>query len=136
MALIVQKYGGTSVGTPERIHNVATRALKTQAEGHDVVLIVSAMAGETNRLLDLAAAVAAAAPKPAGVLPDRREMDVIAATGEQVSSALTALAIQAQGGKARSFLGHQLKVRTDNAFTKARILAIEAYVGRKHLDEG
>jgi aspartate kinase len=136
LALIVQKYGGTSVGSLERIHNVAARALRARAEGNDVVLIVSAMAGETNRLLDLAHGVVAVSPKSRAVLPDRREMDVIAATGEQVSAALTALAIQAQGGTARSFLGHQLKIRTDSAFTKARILAIEAEAIRKHLADG
>ena len=118
MALIVQKFGGTSVGSIDRIKNVAARALATQAAGNDVVVIVSAMAGETNRLLKLAADVAPA--------PDGREMDALAATGEQVTAALTSIAIQAQGGKARSFLGHQLKVLTDSAFTKARIKAIDA----------
>ena len=92
------------------------------------MVIVSAMAGETNRLLKLAGEVTPA--------PDRREMDVIAATGEQVSSALTALAIQAQGGQARSFLGHQIKMKTDNAYSKARILGIDAKGLRKQLDEG
>lgn len=118
MALIVQKFGGTSVANIDRIKNVAARALATQAAGHDVVVIVSAMSGETNRLLKLAADVAP--------MPDTREMDAIAATGEQVTAALTAMAIQAQGGKGRSFLGHQLKVQTDSAFTKARIKAIDA----------
>jgi aspartate kinase len=139
VALIVQKYGGTSVGSLERIHNVAARALAARAAGNDVVLIVSAMAGETNRLLDLAHGVMKAAPIHEGraaVLPDRRELDAVAATGEQVSSALTALAIQARGGKARSFLGHQLKIRTDSAFTKARILAIEAEAVKKYLADG
>ncbi len=117
MALIVQKFGGTSVGTIARIQNVAARALATQAAGNDVVVIVSAMSGETNRLLKLAADLAP--------MPDAREMDALAATGEQVTAALTAIAIQAQGGKARSFLGHQLKVLTDSAFTKARIKAID-----------
>jgi aspartate kinase len=118
VALIVQKFGGTSVGTPERIKNVAARALATQAAGNDVVVIVSAMSGETNRLLKLASDMTP--------LPDSREIDALAATGEQVTAALTAIAIQALGGKARSFLGHQLKVLTDNAFTKARIKAIDA----------
>ncbi len=118
MALIVQKFGGTSVGTPDRIKNVAARALATQAAGNDVVVIVSAMSGETNRLLKLANDMTA--------LPDSREIDALAATGEQVTAALTAIAIQSLGGKARSFLGHQLKVLTDNAFTKARIKAIDA----------
>lgn len=126
MALIVQKFGGTSVANLERIRNVARRALRTQAEGHDVVVIVSAMSGETNRLLGLGHEAATAAPGEAQPLPDTRELDALAATGEQVSAALTALAIQAAGGRARSFLGHQIKVLTDRAFTKARIVAIDA----------
>ena len=117
MALIVQKFGGTSVGSIDRIRNVARRALASQREGHEVVLIVSAMSGETNRLLALAHEVTR--------LPETREMDVIAATGEQVSAALMALAIQAEGGHARSLLGHQVKILTDGAFTKARIRTIE-----------
>ncbi len=117
MALIVQKYGGTSVGSIDRIRNVARRCLAAQRAGHDVVLIVSAMSGETNRLLGLAHQVSE--------VPDAREMDAIAATGEQVSAALTAMAIQHEGGKARSLLGHQVKILTDGAFTKARIKAIE-----------
>ncbi|MFO0755536.1 MAG: aspartate kinase [Byssovorax sp.] len=117
MALIVQKFGGTSVGSIERIRNVAARALETQAAGNDVVVIVSAMSGETNRLLKLANDLAP--------MPDMREMDALAATGEQVTAALTSIAIQALGGKARSYLGHQLKVLTDSAFTKARIKAID-----------
>ena len=119
VALIVQKFGGTSVGTIERMRNVARRALASQAKGNDVVVIVSAMSGETNRLLGLAQQMATAG------VPSAREMDVIASTGEQVSAALTALAIHAEGGKARSLLGHQVKIHTDGAFTKARIRAIE-----------
>ncbi|XXY10224.1 aspartate kinase [Sorangium sp. So ce296] len=118
VSLIVQKFGGTSVGSIERIQRAAARALATQQAGHDVVVIVSAMAGETNRLLKLASDIAP--------VPDAREMDALAATGEQVSAALMAIAIQAQGGKARSFLGHQLKILTDSAYTKARIKAIDA----------
>ncbi|WP_437535379.1 aspartate kinase [Sorangium sp. So ce726] len=118
MSLIVQKFGGTSVGSIERIQRAAARALATQQAGHDVVVIVSAMSGETNRLLKLASDIAP--------VPDAREMDALAATGEQVSAALMAIAIQAQGGKARSFLGHQLKILTDSAYTKARIKAIDA----------
>ncbi|MEI7894040.1 MAG: aspartate kinase [Myxococcales bacterium] len=117
MALIVQKYGGTSVGSIERIRNVARRCLAAQREGNDVVVIVSAMSGETNRLLGLAHSVTP--------IPDAREMDAIAATGEQVCAALTALAIQNEGGRARSLLGHQIKVVTDDAFTKARIKTID-----------
>jgi aspartate kinase len=117
LALIVQKYGGTSVGSIDRIRNVARRCLETQRAGNDVVVIVSAMSGETNRLLKLAHEVTD--------VPDAREMDAIAATGEQVAAGLTALAIQREGGKARSLLGHQVKILTDGAFTKARIKTIE-----------
>jgi len=128
VTLIVQKFGGTSVGSIERIRKAAARALATQRAGHDVVVIVSAMAGETNRLLGLASEISP--------LPDVREMDALAATGEQVSAALMALAIQAEGGKARSFLGHQLKILTDSAFTKARIKAIDAQRLHEVLGEG
>jgi aspartate kinase len=118
LALIVQKYGGTSVANPERMRVVSERALKTQAEGHQVVMIVSAMAGETNRLLALAHSISPT--------PDMREMDSLASTGEQVSAALVAMTIQTLGGQARSLLGHQIKVQTDAAFTKARIHNIDA----------
>ncbi len=117
VALLVQKFGGTSVGSVERIRNVARRALATQKAGNDVVVIVSAMSGETNRLLKLAHEVSQ--------VPAAREMDVIAATGEQITSALLSLAIHAEGGEARSLLGHQVKILTDGAFSKARIKAIE-----------
>ncbi|MBX3186491.1 MAG: aspartate kinase [Labilithrix sp.] len=117
MALIVQKFGGTSVGSIDRIRNVARRAIAAQKRGDDIVVIVSAMSGETNRLLGLAHEMVK--------LPDAREMDVIASTGEQVSAALCAMAIQAEGGQARSLLGHQVKILTDGAFTKARIKTIE-----------
>jgi aspartate kinase len=128
MALVVQKFGGTSMGSVERIKNAAARALAAQAEGNRVVVIVSAMSGETDRLLRLAREVAA--------VPSAREMDALAATGEQVSSALMAIAIQAAGGRARSFLGHQMKVLTDSAFTKARIKTIEAGKVLEAVDEG
>ncbi|MBK7399156.1 MAG: aspartate kinase [Myxococcales bacterium] len=117
MSLVVMKFGGTSVGNVDRIRNVARRCLATQAAGHDVVVIVSAMAGETNRLLGLA--------HEFGEIPDAREMDALAATGEQVTSALTAMAIHQLGGQARSLLGHQVRVVTDSAFTKARIRTID-----------
>jgi aspartate kinase len=117
VALIVQKYGGTSVGDVERIKNVARRVLATRQAGHDVVVVVSAMSGETNRLLKLTQAVS---PQP-----DEREQDVVAATGEQVTIGLTALAIQAAGGKARSFTGPQVRIRTDSAYSKARIQSID-----------
>jgi aspartate kinase len=117
VALVVQKFGGTSVGSIDRIRNVARRAVATQRAGNRVVLIVSAMSGETNRLLGLAHAISE--------VPDAREMDALASTGEQVSAALTAIAIHAEGGKACSLLGHQVKIFTDDAFTKARIKTIE-----------
>ncbi len=117
MALVVQKFGGTSVANLERMRNVAERALRTQREGNQVVVIVSAMAGETNRLLGMAHEIAPT--------PNMRELDALAATGEQVSSALTAMSIHALGGQAQSLLGHQVRVSTDGAFTKARIRTIE-----------
>jgi aspartate kinase len=128
VALVVQKFGGTSVGSIDRIRNVARRALAAQKRGHKVVVIVSAMSGETNRLLGLAHEVTK--------VPDAREMDALAATGEQVSAALTAMAIQAEGGKARSLLGHQVKIVTDDAFTKARIKAIEGSKISETVDRG
>ncbi len=123
MALVVQKYGGTSVGSLERMERVAERAIAASRAGDQVVMIVSAMAGETNRLLGLASQVTP--------LPDARELDVLASTGEQVSAALVALTVQKLGHPARSLLGSQIRIRTDGAFTKARILDIE---GSKLLD--
>jgi aspartate kinase len=122
------KFGGTSVGSIDRIRNVARRALAAQKAGNDVVVIVSAMSGETNRLLGLANQVTE--------VPHAREMDVIAATGEQVSAALTALAVQHEGGKARSLLGHQVRILTDAAFSKARIRSIDATAIRETLAKG
>jgi aspartate kinase len=118
MALIVQKYGGTSVGDVDRIKNVARRALAARKAGHEVVLVVSAMSGETNRLLKLVGQVAKR--------PSERESDVVVATGEQVSVGLVALAIQDLRGKATSFLGHQVRITTDSSFSKARIKSIDA----------
>ncbi|WNG16902.1 aspartate kinase [Cystobacter fuscus] len=118
MALIVQKYGGTSVGDTERMKNVARRCIAAQAAGHDVVVVVSAMSGETNRLLKLVSQITDR--------PNEREQDVVVATGEQVSIGLVALAIQAQGAQATSFLGHQVQIVTDSTFAKARIKRIEA----------
>jgi aspartate kinase len=118
MALIVQKYGGTSVGDIERIKNVARRVLAARKAGHDVVVVVSAMSGETNRLLKLTQEVARQ--------PDAREQDVVIATGEQVSVGLLALAIKELRGRAQSFLGHQVRITTDSAFSKARIKSIDA----------
>jgi aspartate kinase len=128
VALIVQKYGGTSVGDPERIKNVARRALATQRAGNDVIVVVSAMSGETNRLLKLVAAITERA--------DEREQDVVAATGEQVTIGLTAMAIQAQGGKARSFTGPQVRILTDSAFSKARIRSIDSERLKQALSRG
>jgi aspartate kinase len=117
MALIVHKYGGTSMGSPERIKNVAKRVAKWQKAGHQVVVVPSAMSGETNRLLGLA--------KEINPDPDPRELDQIASTGEQVSSGLLALALQAEGISALSYAGWQVVIRTDSAHTKARIQGIE-----------
>lgn len=113
MALIVQKYGGTSVGSAERIKNVAKRVAQTRAEGHNVVVVVSAMSGETNRLVALAHEMQE--------LPDPREMDVVLATGEQVTIGLLAMALKDIGVDAKSYTGWQVAVQTDNAHTKARI---------------
>jgi len=119
MALIVQKYGGTSVGNPERIREVARRVSETRAKGNQVVVVVSAMAGETNRLLALA--------KEVSKTPSDRESDVLVASGEQVSSALLALALQDAGVPATSFLGHQVRIATDSAFGRARIRSIDRH---------
>ena len=117
MALIVQKYGGTSMGSVERIREVARRVARFAREGHQLVVVPSAMAGETNRLLGLA--------KELCPDPNPRELDVIASTGEQVSIGLLSLALQQQGLKARSYTGFQVKILTDDAHTKARILSID-----------
>ena len=128
MSLIVQKYGGTSVGDVERIKLVADRIIQAKSEGHDLVVVVSAMAGETDRLLSLAAQVSDA--------PDERELDVIIATGEQISIGLLALAIQQRGHRARSFTGSQVRIQTDTAHTKAKILSVEVDRVRLALREG
>jgi len=118
MARVVQKYGGTSVGDIERIRNVARRVVNARKQGHDLVVVVSAMAGETDKLIRLAHQVTAA--------PDEREMDVLISTGEQVSIALLAIALKDMGAEAKSYLGFQIKIATDSAFGKARITAIES----------
>jgi aspartate kinase len=128
MALIVQKFGGTSVGSVERMQNVARRVAKWKRAGHDVVVVPSAMSGETNRLLALAAEVQA--------LPDPRELDVVAATGEQVTAGLLAMAIQENGLEARSYAGWQVGVLTDSAHTKARIMSIDDARIRRDLAAG
>ena len=128
MALIIQKYGGTSVGSPERIRNVAKRVARYKAMGHHIVVVVSAMSGETNRLIALA--------KELMPEPDPRELDMIVATGEQVTSALTALALMDLGIKARSYLGSQIKILTDSAHAKARIVSIDGHTLKQDLNEG
>lgn len=128
MSLIVHKYGGTSMGSVERIQNVARRVAKWHAAGHQVVVVPSAMSGETNRLLGLA--------KEFTPQPDPRELDMLAATGEQASSALLAIALLAQGVAARSYTGWQVPVRTDSAYTKARIKSIDDERVRADLDAG
>jgi len=128
MALIVQKYGGTSVGSAERIKNVARRVAKWKAAGYDVVVVVSAMSGETNRLIALAKEIQAH--------PDPRELDVVAATGEQVTIGLLAMALMELGLKARSYTGSQVRVLTDHAYNKARILEIDETNIRRDLKEG
>ena len=128
MALIVQKFGGTSVATTDRIKNVAKRVARWKAQGHDIIVVPSAMSGETNRLIGLAKEISAS--------PDPRELDVIASTGEQVTIALLAMAMHAEGLKAKSYTGPQVRVLTDSTFTKARILQIDDQRIRKDLAEG
>jgi aspartate kinase len=128
MALIVQKYGGTSMGTLERIQVVADRVIQTRRTGHDVVVVVSAMSGETDRLLDLARGLSAR--------PTERELDVLLSTGEQVTIALLSIALQEKGQDAMSFTGAQVRILTDSAFNKARILDIDGAQVRKALAEG
>ena len=126
--LIVQKFGGTSVGTIERIRNVANRVARAKDAGHDVVVVVSAMAGETNRLIDLA--------RSAVPSPDPREMDVLVSTGEQVSTALLSMTLISMGYKARSLQNHQVRLVTDSAYTKAHIKRIDAQKLTSVLKEG
>ena len=128
MALLVQKYGGTSVGSPERIKNVAKRIARARAEGYDVVVVVSAMSGETNRLVALAHEIQE--------FPDPREMDVVLATGEQVTIGLLAMALMDIGVPAKSYTGWQVAVQTDNAHTKARIECIDDAKMRADLAAG
>jgi aspartate kinase len=128
MALIVQKYGGTSVGSPERIKNVAKRVARWKAQGHDVVVVVSAMSGETNRLIALAREIQSQ--------PDPRELDVMVSTGEQVTIALLSMALIEIGLQARSYTGGQVRILTDNAYTKARILSIDEANMRADLKAG
>jgi len=128
MALVVQKYGGTSMGSVERIRNVAKRVAKTYDAGNDMVVVVSAMAGETNKLVALANEVCE--------FPDNREYDVLVAAGEQVSIALLAMCLKAMGYKAKSYLGHQIPIITDSAYSKARIEEIPDTKVREDLKDG
>ena len=128
MSLIVQKYGGTSVGNPERILNVARRVIATQDEGHRVVVVVSAMSGVTDNLIKLARQVSES--------PSEREMDVLLATGEQTTIALTAMAINALGRKAVSLTGAQAGIKTDGVHTRAKIANISPKQVHRHLDDG
>src|SRR3989338_6845120 len=128
MSLIVQKYGGTSVSSPERIRNVARRVARHKALGHQVVVVVSAMSGETNRLIALAKEIM---PEP-----DPRELDQMVATGEQITIALTAMALMDLGLKAKSYTGPQVRILTDSAHSKARILDIDEKKIRADLDAG
>ena len=128
MALIVQKYGGTSVGSIERIHRVADRVARTQQEGHHVVVVLSAMSGETDRLMRLA--------HEATPIPDERELDMLLSTGERVTIALLAMELRGRGIDARSYTGRQVGIITDSAHTKARIARVTADRIREALDEG
>lgn len=128
MALIVQKFGGTSVANPEKIRNVARRVMKKAAEGNRMVVVLSAMAGETNRFVDLATQMQK--------IPDLREMDVLLASGEQVTVALFAMAVKNEGQDAVSFLGDQVKIVTDKMHSKARIRNIDTNLINHHLDQG
>ncbi|RYZ99716.1 MAG: aspartate kinase [Moraxellaceae bacterium] len=128
MSLLVQKYGGTSVGTVERIEAVADKVASFRAQGHDMVIVLSAMSGETNRLIGLANQIQAT--------PDPRELDVLVSTGEQVTIALLCMALKKRGVDARSYTGGQVRILTDNAFNKARIQSIDEANMRADLDAG
>jgi len=128
MPLVVKKFGGTSVADPEKIMNVVDRVLKSRDEGHDVVVVLSAMAGETNRFIDLALRMQK--------VPDPREMDVLLASGEQVTVSLFAMGVKARGGKAVSLLGDQVRITTDKSHTRARIKDIDSARIKSLLAEG
>jgi len=128
MALIVQKYGGTSVGTIERIHRVADRVAHTQREGHQVVVVLSAMSGETDRLIKLAHEVT--------TVPDERELDMLLSTGERITIALLSMELRGRGINARSFTGRQVGIMTDSAHTKARIARVTADRIKEALKQG
>ena len=126
MSLIVQKFGGTSVGSVERIQQVAAKVARFRDEGHDIVVVVSAMSGETNRLIALA--------KDIQEQPTPRELDVLVSTGEQVTIALLCMALHKLGYAAKSYTGAQVRIITDDAFTKARIQSIDDANIRADLD--
>jgi aspartate kinase len=128
MSILVQKFGGTSVANPERIKAVAAKVAKFASQGHKIVVVVSAMSGETNKLINLAEEMMSP--------PDPREMDSIVSTGEQVTSGLTALALINLGIKAKSYTGHQVKILTNESHTKARIEKIDSNIIKKDLNEG
>jgi aspartate kinase len=128
MALVVQKYGGTSVGNLEKIANVARKVIRTKEEGNDVVVVLSAMSGETDRLIQLA--------QKAADEPNPREYDSLVSTGEQVTITLLAIMLNGMGHPAKSFLGFQVPVRTDQAFKKARILEVDTEAIREELKKG
>lgn len=128
MGLVVQKFGGTSVANVEKIKNVALKAIREKTAGHDVVVVLSAMAGETNRLIDLA--------HSAAETPDEREYDSLISTGEQVTISLLSIVLNSMGYRSRSFLGFQVRILTDQAYQKARISAIDTDVLEKELKKG
>ena len=128
MSILVQKFGGTSVANPEKIKSVAEKVAKFASQGHQIVVVVSAMSGETNRLISLAEEMMK--------VPEPREMDSIVSTGEQLTSGLTALALINLGIKARSYAGHQVKILTNKSHTKARIQNIDSKIIKKDLKEG
>jgi aspartate kinase len=128
MGLVVQKFGGTSVANIEKIKNVANKAIREKNAGHDVIVVLSAMAGETNRLIDLAHSAADS--------PDEREYDSLISTGEQVTITLLSIVLNSMGYRSRSFLGFQVRILTDNAYKKARISLIDTEAIQKELKKG
>ncbi|MDP2852639.1 MAG: aspartate kinase [Smithellaceae bacterium] len=128
MGLVVQKFGGTSVANVEKIKNVAAKAIREKNAGHDVIVVLSAMAGETNRLIDLANSAADS--------PDKREYDSLISTGEQVTITLLSIALNSMGYPSRSFLGFQVRILTDKAYQKARISMIDTDIIQKELKKG
>ena len=128
MSIIVQKFGGTSLANPKKIKAVAEKVAKFASQGHKIVVVVSAMSGETNKLINLANEMMSS--------PEPREIDTIISTGEQVTGGLTALALINLGIKAKSYAGHQVKILTNNAHTKARIENIDTRIIKRDLKDG